>query len=102
VGGKRVKGDSCILQRKRVLQWLQEGSCTRKTGQAGPAKVLQEGSRRAKEVAWSLGSLQAGQTSLSVDGVAVDGRIILNVRYARVYAAVQRAFGNAVGGRFGG
>jgi hypothetical protein len=73
VGGKRVKRDSCILQRKRVLQWLQEGSCRWKTGQAGPAQVLQEGSRQVKEVIWSLGSLQAGQTSLSVGGVVVDG-----------------------------
>jgi hypothetical protein len=48
VGGKRVKRDSCILQCKRVLQWLQEGSRRWKTGQAGPAKVLQEGSRQIK------------------------------------------------------
>jgi hypothetical protein len=40
--------------------------------------VLQEGSRQVKEVAWSLGSLQAGQTSLSVGGVAVDGRSIMS------------------------
>jgi hypothetical protein len=41
--------------------------------------VLQEGSRQVKEVACSLGSLQAGQTtSLFVDGVAVDGRSIMS------------------------
>jgi hypothetical protein len=78
VGDKRVKRDSCKLQCKRVLQWLQEGSRRWKTGQAGPAQVLQEGSRRVKEVTWSLGSLQAGQTSLSVGGVAVDGRSIMS------------------------
>jgi hypothetical protein len=77
VGGKRVKRDSCILQRKRVLQWLQQGSRRWKTGQAGPAQVLQESSRQVKEVAWFLGSLQVGQTSLSVGGVAVDGRSIM-------------------------
>jgi hypothetical protein len=70
---------SCILQHKRVLQELQEGSCRGKTGQAEPAKVLQEGSRQqVKEVAWSLGSLQAGRASLSVGGVAVDGRSMLS------------------------
>jgi hypothetical protein len=78
VDGKRVKRDLCILQRERVLQWLQEGSRRWKTGQAGPAEVLQEGSRHVKEVTWSLGSLQAGQTSLSVGGVAVDGRSIMS------------------------
>jgi hypothetical protein len=40
--------------------------------------VLREGSRQVKEVAWSLGSLQAGQTSLSVGGVAVDGCSIMS------------------------
>jgi hypothetical protein len=40
--------------------------------------VLQEGSRHVKEGAWSLGSLQAGQTNLSVGGVAVDGRSIMS------------------------
>jgi hypothetical protein len=40
--------------------------------------VLQEGSRHVKEVTWSLGSLKAGQTSLSVGGVAVDGRSIMS------------------------
>jgi hypothetical protein len=78
VGGKRVKRDSCILQRKRVLQWLQEGGRRWKTGQAGPTQVLQEGTRQVKEVTWSLGSLQVGQTSLSVSGVAVDGRSIMS------------------------
>jgi hypothetical protein len=77
-GGKRIKRDLCILQRKRVLQWLQEGSRRWKTGQAGPAQVLQEGTRQVKEVVWSLGSLQVGQTSLSVGGVAVDGRSIMS------------------------
>jgi hypothetical protein len=56
VGGKRVKRDSCILQRKRVQQWLQKGSRRWKTGQAGPARSLQEGSRQVKEVTWSLES----------------------------------------------
>jgi hypothetical protein len=41
---------SCILQRKRVLSWLQEGSCRWKMGQGGPAQVLQEGSKQVKEV----------------------------------------------------
>jgi hypothetical protein len=49
-----------ILQRKRVLQWLQEGSRRWKTGRTGPAQLLQEGSRQVKEVMWSIGSLQAG------------------------------------------
>jgi hypothetical protein len=40
--------------------------------------MLQEGSRQVKEVIWSLGSLQVGQTSLSVGGVAVDGRSIMS------------------------
>jgi hypothetical protein len=40
--------------------------------------VLQEGSRQVKEVTWSLGSLQAGLMSLSVGGVAVDGRNIMS------------------------
>jgi hypothetical protein len=78
VGGKRVKGDSCILQHKRVLQWLQEGSRRWKTGQPGPAQVLQEGSIQIKEVTWSIGSLQAGQTSQLVGDVAVDGRSIMS------------------------
>jgi hypothetical protein len=73
---KQIKRDSCILQHKRVLQWLREGSCRWKTGQAGPAQVLQEDSRQVKEITWSLGILQVGQTSLSVGGVVVDGRSI--------------------------
>jgi hypothetical protein len=40
--------------------------------------VLQEGSRQVKEVVWSLDRLQTVQTSLSVGGVAVDGRSIMS------------------------
>jgi hypothetical protein len=80
VGSKRVKRDSCILQRKRVLEWLQEGSHRWKTGQAGPAQVLQEGSRqvkpksKSKEVTWSIGSPPAGWTTLST-GIAARGQL---------------------------
>jgi hypothetical protein len=40
--------------------------------------VLQKGSKQVKEVTRSLGSLQAGQTSLLAGGVAVDGRSIMS------------------------
>jgi hypothetical protein len=51
---------------------VEDGSSGTRTCAARP------GSRQVKEVTWSLGSLQVGQTSLSVGGVAVDGRSILS------------------------
>jgi hypothetical protein len=36
VVGKRVKRDSCILQRKRVLQWLQEAVVGRRQVKRDP------------------------------------------------------------------
>jgi hypothetical protein len=57
--------------------------------------VLQDGSRQVKEVTWSLGSLQAGQTSLSVGGEAVDGRNIMS----GMHGGMQLPFSGCLGTR---
>jgi hypothetical protein len=89
VVSKRVKRDSCILQHKRVLQWLQEGSPRWKMGQAGPAQVLQEGSRHVKEVTWSIGSPPAGWTSL-LTGTAARGQLQVEDGSSRTRTGVAR------------